>query len=620
MKKRVLSLMLAAGMLAALAACGNGDSGNSTAPDASTSPDSTASTPADTTSSDLATLANQVSVNPNVGQGLYPGTSEAGSVTVECSTMSVMNPILQTYNTEFSVSRHMWDALVKLDANNNVVGAAAESWESSDDGLTWTFHLREGMKWVDSTGAVVGDVTANDFVFAWSELLNPANAAEYYNFAIIFKNAQAYYDYMSGVEGAEEVTLDEVGFRAVDELTLEIELENYLPYLLQYLKFEVMSPIYQPFYEEVGADRYGTSPDTLLYSGPFRMTNWVTENTITLEKNDEWWDADNVSISEINFVKYTDTNTKYNAFLSGEIDIIDITGEQRAMFEAEGFTPSSYVGGYSYYFFCNNLTQEQIDANPDLYSNAKLSDMRSPSLRKAVSAALNREQIISTVFKNDNQPSACFTFGITSVDGGSFSDVVVAANGGQPLYSPTSEPEVAQEYLAAALEELGYSDVSEIHISLLTSEGTENELFSQVVQEQLRTVLGIENVDIDVVTITEARARRNAVNFDMFMGGWGPDYNDPMTFLDIRMTDNGNNHTGYSNPEYDALIESTKAETDPEAREQLFVQAELMLAEDMPVVPVYWRYEDYVASEKLVSGYIRKSFQGYYLAYTTLAE
>lgn len=616
MKKRVVSVLLAASMLAALAACGSDPAGNSATPDSSTSPDSSASTPADgAAASDLAALANEVSVNPNVGQNLYLGTSEAGSVTVDCSTMSVMNPILMTYNTELSVARHMWDALVKLDANNNVVGAAAESWESSEDGLTWTFHLREGMKWVDSAGNVVADVTANDFVFAWSELLNPANAAEYYNFATIFKNAQAYYDYMSGVEGAEEVTLDQVGFKAVDDLTLEIELENYLTYFLQYMKFEVMGPIYQPFYEEVGADRYGTSPETLLYNGSFRMTNWITESTITLEKNEMWWDAANVSINKINFVKYTDTNTKYNAFLSGEIDIINITGDQRAMFEADGYTPSNYVGGYSYFFYCNTLGAPDAE-HPD----AKVSDLRSVNLRKAISAAIDREQIINTVFKNDNEPSQCFTLGIKSVDGGSFGDVVVAANGGQPLYASTSQPDLAKEYLAAALEELGYTDASQIHISLLTSEGTQNELFSQVVQEQLRSVLGIENVDIDIVTITEARARRNALNFDLFMGGWGPDYDDPISDLSLWMSDDGNNHTGYASAEYDALIESTKSATDAESREQLFVQAEQMLAEDMPIVPVYWRHEDYVASEKLASGYIRKAFQGYYLAYTTLAE
>ena len=544
--------------------------------------------------------------NPNVGSGYYPGTSEEGAISVEVTTISVMNPIKQTYNTEFSVNRHMWDNLVKLDSETNeIIPAAAESWESSEDGLTWTFHIREGMKWVNSAGEVVGDVTANDFVFAWSELLNPANACEYYAFATVFKNAQAYYDYASGVEGAEEVSLEDVGFHAVDDYTLVCELEQPLPYFLQYMKFEVMAPIYEPFYTEVGADYYGTSPDTLLYSGAFYMTEWVLENRIVTVKNPYWWNADQVELEKINWIKYTDTNAKYNTFLGGEMDIIDITGEQREAFEAEGYQPSSYVGGYSYYFYCNVEDTER--------------DISNLNLRKAISYAIDRQQFIDTVFKNDNVPSPSFAFGINGVNTETFSEVVIEANGGEPLYPPTANEELAKEYLAKALEELGYTDASQVDITFMVSEGTQNELFHQVIQEQLRRVLGIE-AKLEVLTITESRARRNAHDYDLFAGGWGPDYNDPMTDLDLWTTGNGNNHTGYSSEEYDALIEQARTELDPVAREQIFVQAELLLAEDMPIIPTYWRYEDYVVSEKLVEGYNRLPFQGYNLFYTKLAE
>lgn len=592
MKKRILSLMLAAALAVSLFGCtdtgdkqGDGDGQNT----------------------------NQVT-------GLYPGTSEDGAITVEINTMTVMNTILMTYATELAVARHCWDALVKLDDNNQVIGAAAESWESAPNAegvedMVWTFHLREGAKWVDTEGNVVADVTANDFVFAWRELLNPDNAAEYYGFATVFKNAQAYYDYASGVEGAPEVSIEDVGFYAQDDYTLVVELEDPLPYLLQYLKFEVMSPIYQPFYEEVGAEAYGTAPDKMLYNGPFRMTEWVLENTITTVKNDEWYDAENVSLQTIHWDKYTDSNTKLNAFQTGEIDVIDITGEQRSQFEAEGYPVNNWIAGYSFFYYCNVIQEEDLDN----YPGAKLSDMRSLNLRKAISYAIDRERIISTVYKNDNEPSPAFSLGISGVSAPTLGEAVVAANGGEPLYPPNADATKAQEYLALALEDLGYTDASQINISLLTSEGSENELLSQVVQEQLRQNLGIE-VSIDVVTITEARARRNAKNYDMFFGGWGPDYDDPMTDLDLWTSANGNNHTGYASEEYDALIESTKTESDPEAREQLFIEAEMMLAEDMPIIPVYWRHEDYVVSEKITGGLLRLPFQYYNLIYTTLAD
>lgn len=605
MKKRLLSLVMASAMVLSLAACG----GKTTTPETTAAAGETTTAAAGTDETTAAAggetqaPAATSSANPNAGKGMYPGTSKKGSISAEVTTISVMNPILMTYNNEFSVARHGWDCLVKLDENNNITPAAAESWETSEDGLTWTFHLRQGCKWVDSTGAEIGDVTANDFVFAWQELLNPDNAAEYYTFATVFKNAQKYYDFKSGAS-TEEVTLDEVGIKAVDDYTLEIQLENNLPYFLQYVKFEVMSPIYQPFYEEVGADKYGTSPDTLAFNGPFYMTNWVTESSITMAKNPSWYNADAVSLEEINFVKYSDTNTKYNAFLGGELDIMDVTGEQRAAFEAEGYDVSSYVGGYSYFAWVNTTDT---------------SDFRSVSLRHAVSEALDRKQLIDTVFKNDNEVPACLSLGISGVNTATFGEAVVADNGGQPLYQAAANPDAAKEYLAKALEELGYSDASQIKISLMTSEGTQNELLSQVIQEQVRQNLGIE-ISIEVLTITEWRARRNSLEFDFCVGGWGPDYNDPMTDLDLMLSGNGNNHTGYSNPDYDALIESTKTELDPVAREKIFIQCEYKIAEDLPVIPIYWRHEDYVASEKMSGGYLRLPFQAYNLIYTTLDE
>jgi len=623
MKKRILSLCLALAMILSLAACGGGTtSGGGETPSgggtATTTPSGGGSTPATPAAANLskdAQLANATFVNPNVGKGMYGGTSEAGAITVECSTMSVMNSIKMTYNTELSIARHCYDTLVKLDAENNIVPAAAESWESAPNAagekdMVWTFHLRPGIKWVDNTGAVVGDLKASDFVFAWKELLNPDNAAEYYNFAAIFKNAQAYYDYKSGAEGAAAVEWEDVGVKALDDTTIQIELETYLPYMLQYMKFEVLSPICEEFYNKVGADAYGTAPDKMLYSGAFYMTEWVTDNVITVKKNPAWWDADSVTLETIHFAKYSDANTKYNAFAGGEIDIIDITGEQRAMFTDEGFDVISYVGGYSYYFQINTL-----DGPNDDHPEATPSDMHSKSLRKAISYALDRRQIIDTVFKNDNQPAQCFTLGISGVNG-EFNDAVVAANGGS-LYPEHADTAKAQEYLAQALTELGYTDASQINVTLMTSEGSQNEKLSQVVQEQIRQALGFEP-KIEVLTITEARARRNKLTYDMFMGGWGPDYNDPMTDLDLWMSGNGNNHTGYASPEYDALIESTKTETDASAREKIFIKAEQMIAEDQFIIPVYWRHEDYVASEKIASGAVRRSFQGYFLAYTTL--
>ena len=584
MKKRVLSLFLAALLLVSLAACG-------------AKPPAPAGTPTPGAENTAAPVA------PPASLGMYPGTSEAGMITVEVTTMSVMNPIMMTYATELAINRHVWDCLVKFDTENNIIGAAAESWEASDDGMVWTFKLREGAKWVDSTGAVVADVTAHDFVFGWSELINPVNAAEYASFGMALKNATAYYDYASGVAGAPEVKIEDVGMRAIDDYTLEVEVENYIPYFLQFLKFEVMAPIYEPFYTQIGADQYGTAPEKMLYNGPFYMTDWMPESRVTTLKNDSWYDAANVSLSGIHWDKYSDQNARFNAFQGNELDITDIRGEDRIVMNGEGYPVTNYIAGYSFYYLANTTDK---------------SDMRSPSLRQAISAAIDREQIIATVFKNDNEPAPSFALGIKGVNTDTFGEAVLAANGGAPLYSPNADIEKAKSFLPAALEELGYTDASQIKISLLTSESTVNELLSQVVQEQIRIALGIE-VGIDIATITDARARRNAKDYDLFMGGWGPDYDDPMTDLEILETGNGNNHSGYSSEEYDGLLAACREELDMVKREEMFVECEMIIARDLPIIPVYWRHEDYLVSEKITGGFARMPFQYYNLIYTTLA-
>ena len=555
----------------------------------------------------LLSAAAIAQVNPNAGQGLYPGTSEKGAITLQITTMSKMNPILQTYSNEFSIDRHMFDNLVKVSPeDNSVIPAAAESWEVSEDGLTWTFHIRPGQKWVNSKGEVVADVTANDFVFGWRELLNPVNAAEYGYYGEAFKNGKAYIDYVNAEDktGLAEVTMDDIGIRAADDLTLVCELETYLPYFLDYVKFEVMAPIYEPFYKEVGAENYGTSPETLLYNGPFYMTEWVLENRITVLKNPNWWNAENVEVEKINFVKYTDNDTRLNAFMAGELDEFDMTGEQRALLANDGYQAISYPSGYSYIFWVNTTDY---------------GDMRSKSLRKAISAALDRQQIIDVVYQNNNVVSSCFTFGINGVAHPTFGEAVVEANGGG-MYNPHADVELAKSYLPAALEELGYTDASQINVTLMTSDNDSRiKRVSEVVQEQVRKALGVE-LKIEVLSITECRARRKAKQYDMFFGGWGPDYNDPMTDLELFYSTVGNNHPGYNNPEYDAIIDAARAELDPAAREQLFVKAEYIIQEDQPVIPIFWQYEDYVVSDKLLEGFGRLPFQAMNFIYTKLAK
>ena len=509
--------------------------------------------------------------NPNAGLGYYPGTSEKGWISVECSTMSKMNPFLQTYSTEFSINRHIWDCLVKLSPeDNSIVPAAAESWESSEDGMNWTFHIRKGMKWVNSKGEVIGDVTANDFVFAWRQLLNPANAAEYYAFATVFKNGQAYYDYASGVEGAPEVKIEDVGFKAADDYTLVCELENYLPYFLQYVKFEVMAPVYEPFYTEVGADLFGTAPEYICYNGPFYMSQWVLENSISCPKNESYWDADKVNLAGIKWVKYTDTNAKFNAFVGGELDVLDLTGEQRAMLEAEGYKPSNYMGGYSYWYWCN------------VKDTAR--DVANMNLRKAITFALNRDSITDDVLKDGSAP--CYTAVppqfATGPDGSDFS-------ADQTKFADfcAYDADKAKEYYEQAKSELGKDSFT---FDMVVDADDAPQKVAQVVKEQLETTLEGFTLNLTVEPKKQRVQDMQDGNFEIGLTRWGPDYADPMTYLGMWVTGNSNNYGLWSDADYDAVInECTTGDlcTDPEGRWAALYEAEQIVLEQAVIFPLY---------------------------------
>ena len=552
------------------------------------------------TSAALALTACGGSSSSTAASSAASGASSAAAGTAQGGTLNIMletevqslDPQVATDGTSFEVIADYTDGLMQMDADGAAVPAMAETYDISEDGKTYTFHLRDA-KW--SNGEAV---TAADFVFGWQRAVDPATASEY---SYMLSDIGQVVNAAEIIAGEKPVT--DLGVTAVDDKTLEVQLNVPVSYFLSLMYFPTFYPVNEAFYNTC-ADTFGTSPETVLSNGAFVLTDYQPAATaFAMEKNPDYYDADKIALDGLAYQVIKDSQQALMSYQTGTLDITLLNGEQVDQVKDDPeFT--SVGAGYLWYISPN------IDAVPDL---ANL------NLRKAISAALDREQIIATVYKNDNEPSPCLAYGISGVNTETFGEAVVAANGGNPLYAPTADLDSAKEYLAKALEELGYKDASEVSLCLMTSEGTQNELLSQVVQEQLRKNLGL-NVTIEVLTITEWRARRNSLDFDVCFGGWGPDYNDPMTDLDLMMSTNGNNHTGYADADYDALIESTKTERDAAAREQIFVQAEMKLAEDMPVIPVYWRHEDYAASEKLVEGYARKPFQAYNFIYTKLAD
>jgi len=508
----------------------------------------------------------------------YPGTPGANEITVNIqSEPPEMFTVTTTDFTSFTVIRHIIENLVMLDENDEVIPGVAEDWTVSDDGLTYNFKLREGMKW--SNGE---PVTAHDFVFAWKTLLNPDIAAEYAYFGYVFKNGQAFYN---GEVGAEEL-----GFKALGDYELEVTLENPVAYFLSQLAFGVFAPLNEKAYNEFG-DTYGTDADKMVYNGAFNMTSWEHENKIVLEKNQEYWNADNIQLEKINMVMINDGNAALNAFKAGEVDVINLNGEQAELMRSENYPVHNYEDGATFYL--------EYNLNDPFLQNK--------NLRKALTLAVDKQAFVTAILKNSSLPAASLT--APAVNG--LNDKFYKEVGD---LIPALDVEKAKEYYAAALEELGVDTVQLTMIADDSDVAVENAAF---IQEQLRVNLGID-LKVENMPFKSRLERMTNKDFSIVFAGWGPDYNDPMTFLDLWETGNGNNHTSYSSEEYDAILNKIRTELDPATRMGYLMDLEGLLAEDMPIGPIYWRVRDYVVSGKIASGVVRTAFQDMNFRFVTL--
>lgn len=580
--KKVLALVLSAALVvSAFAGCGGNSSKTSTESIAASessaeSTESTASgdsTPA--ASGDATAIFTPKTVDAAKTISLNAGMEPTG-----------LNTLTSTYAIEFSLFKHMYENLVTLDDDDNTVPGAAESWDYDEDTLTYTFHLRKDGVWTN------GDpVTAKDFEFAWSQALNPDVASDYAYFLYFIKNAEKYFN--------GEVAWDEVGVKVVDDYTLEVTMEQPTPYALFLFSFGTLAPINQRFYEAVGADLYSTEAQYFCTNGPFALTEWSHNDKIVMQKNDAWHGAADVEVEEIDWKIITDANAALSSFLAGDLDMVGLgTGELIKQAEAAGATIQSYTDGTSFYIYFNNNDQYLSNVN----------------LRRALFNAIDEQKEIDTVWQNDNEPMTSFTApGVSATDGTSFAGKV------GELYAPSRDQEKAKEYLATALSELGCTvDELSAHLSIDCGDSATSIAEASFYQEQWRQVLGIE-VAVNSMITKQGSQNRKTGNYVMSITGWGPDYNDPNTFLDMWVTDGGNNQTGFSNERYDELIDLAAKETDLEKRESYFIECEQIIADQLPIGPAFWRAPSYACSDKIKGGMHRSTFQDINAVYVKLS-
>lgn len=582
--KKVLALVLSAALVvSAFAGCGGKSSSSTTSTESIAASESSAESTESTASGDSTPAASG-----DATAIFTPKTVDAAKTISLNAGMEPtgLNTLTSTYAIEFSLFKHMYENLVTLDDDDNTVPGAAESWDYDEDTLTYTFHLRKDGVWTN------GDpVTAKDFEFAWSQALNPDVASDYAYFLYFIKNAEKYFN--------GEVTWDEVGVKVVDDYTLEVTMEQPTPYALFLFSFGTLAPINQRFYEAVGADLYSTEAQYFCTNGPFALTEWSHNDKIVMQKNDAWHGAADVEVEEIDWKIITDANAALSSFLAGDLDMVGLgTGELIKQATAAGATIQSYTDGTAFYIYFNNNDQYLSNVN----------------LRRALFNAIDEQKEIDTVWQNDNEPMTSFTApGVSATDGTSFAGKV------GELYAPSRDQEKAKEYLATALSELGCTvDELSAHLSIDCGDSATSIAEASFYQEQWRQVLGIE-VTVNSMITKQGSQNRKTGNYVMSITGWGPDYNDPNTFLDLWVTDGGNNQTGFSNERYDELIDLAAKETDLEKRESYFIECEQIIADQLPIGPAFWRAPSYACSDKIKGGMHRSTFQDINAVYVKLS-
>ncbi|EEM95000.1 peptide ABC transporter substrate-binding protein [Bacillus thuringiensis] len=454
------------------------------------------------------------------------------------------------------------EGLYRLDKENKPIPAAAESSTKSEDGKKYTFKLRKDAKWSN------GDpVTAKDFVFAWQRLLDPKTAAEYAFIAFPIKNAE--------VINKGEKPVTELGVKAVDDYTLEVELEQAVPYFLNLVAFPSYYPLNEKFVKEKG-DKYGLESDTTVYNGPFVLTDWKHEQGWKLKKNDQYWDKKTVKLDEINYSVVKEPATNVNLYDSGQIDFALLTGEFVDKFRNNKEEYGVYNEPSTFFIRLNQKRGGQD------------TPLKSKKLREAIALSIDKKNLTNVILNDGSKPADYLVpKGLAAgPDGKDFQGTF--KNGIKP------DAKKAAAAWEEAKKELGKDQVT---IEFLNYDTGNAKKVGEYVKDQIEKNLKGVTVNIKLQPFKQKLKLESDQDYDISYGGWSPDYADPMTYLDMFESKHSHNQMSFSDQKYDEIIKKAGGElmTDAKKRwEELGKAEKLLLEEDVALVPLYQSARSYV--------------------------
>ena len=503
-----------------------------------------------------------------VGRALSGGSSEVSAVDEAANSISILlrdePPQLDSSRATDAISGmvlgHVMEGLVRMGLDSRLEGAVAKDWEVTP--TTATFWLRDNAKWNDGQ-----PVTAADFIFAWQTALKPETASEYAFLLFAIKNAEAV--------NKGKLPASALGVNDPDPYTLVIELERPVPFFDKMLVFPTFYPIREDFYAATNG-RFGADADQLLYNGPFQISRWVHGSSMTFERNPHFWNQDEIHLDTIHVPYITSDGTaSLNFFKDGRIASTGLQAENLTEAMRMGWQIRQHRDGTVFFLEFNH--------RPERLTN-------NLNLRRAVQGVLDMEEMVYKVTKLPGYEPGVSLFPSWLMG------VSAPLREEHPPQKVVPDLTAAKGYLAAAMQELNLTEPPEL--VLLAGDNPISNIQSEWVQQSLKAKLGID-VKIDKQIFKQRLAKMTSGDFDLVLAGWGPDYNDPLTFGDLFASWNKNNRGRYNSPALDALIEIAQTRLEPAVRMRAFGDIQQHLIENAVLLPMYERGVTYVVDPRI---------------------
>ncbi|MFQ3782371.1 peptide ABC transporter substrate-binding protein [Staphylococcus saprophyticus] len=495
-------------------------------------------------------------------EGVY---SDKGQVfrKVLPSDISTLDSALATDRVSFDIFNQIYEGLYTLDKDDKAQPGVAKAMpKESNGGKTLTIKLRKDAKWSN------GDpVTAHDFEYAWKRVVNPDTASEYAYIMYDLKNAEAIN------MGKKDV--DELGVKAVDDHTLKVELTKPIPYINEMFAFGTFMPLNEKVVKRNG-DQYGTTAAKTVFNGPFKVKEWKVEDKIQLVKNEDYWDKKQVHLDRVNYKVLKDQQAGASLYDTGSVDDTTITADQVDKYADNPGLKKRLLTSTFY-----------IKMNQD-----NVPEFKNKDLRLAIAQSIDKEGYVNSVKNNGSEATNGFTAKLTAEtpDAKDFSESIDS-----PL---TYNPKEAKKHFEKAKKDLG---VKNITFTMNTEDTPDAKISAEYIKSQVESTLPSVTLKIKQLPFKQRLNQESTEAFEASLSGWGPDYPDPLTFLNIMTTDNSNNNTAWSSKEYDKLVKDANGKLlkKPEERNAAMKQAEELMLNDAPVAPIYQKGEAHLTNPQV---------------------